>query len=46
MYTFVFIWTPALQEVELSERKEPDEAKNIDSVHGNLGIIFATYMVS
>jgi Sugar-tranasporters, 12 TM len=46
MYTFVFIWTPALQEVELLEGKEPDESKNIDSVHGNLGIIFATYMVS
>lgn len=45
MYTFVFMWTPALKSVEETEAEKRGEFMN-ESTSQFLGVIFAAYMVS
>ena len=46
MYTFVFMWTPALKSEEEMERERAGTAQEGETTAQYLGLIFAVFMVS
>ena len=46
LFIFVFLWTPALSEVSKGNDASTTDSSSTDDVKSQLGLIFATFMVS